>query len=144
LVKFVKANFLVGRSFIDDADLDAQCRQWQERVNTERASQASDVTPRARLAEEVAKGGRLPMTASDYAFAAPSRDPHGGSKGVRSTAIWCRPHLPPPTAPKRPSAPSTTLLDRMTQCIDHLVVDVIPLPPIITSMPEAERRTPAA
>ncbi len=71
LVKFVKTNFLVGRSFVDDADLDAQCGQWQARVNTERPSQATDVTPLARLAEEIAKRGMLPLTASDYGFAAP-------------------------------------------------------------------------
>src|SRR6266700_2335909 len=29
LVKFVKINFLAGRSFIDDADLQAQCVDWQ-------------------------------------------------------------------------------------------------------------------
>ena len=69
LVKFVKTNFLVGRTFVDDADLEAQCVQWQTRVNTERPSQATDVTPLARLVEEVAKGGSLPMTAADYGFA---------------------------------------------------------------------------
>jgi transposase len=73
LVKFVKTNFLVGRSFVDDADLEAQCVQWQARVNTERPSQATDVTPLARLVEEIAKGGMLPLTASDYGFAAPGR-----------------------------------------------------------------------
>src|SRR5216683_493362 len=30
LVKFVKINFLAGRSFIDDADLQAQCVDWQD------------------------------------------------------------------------------------------------------------------
>jgi transposase len=45
LVKFVKINFLVGRTFIDDADLEVQCDHWQARVNTERVSQATDVTP---------------------------------------------------------------------------------------------------
>ena len=56
LVKFVKKNCLNGRSFIDHADLDAQCAEWQTTVNTERPSQATDVTPLARLAEEIAKG----------------------------------------------------------------------------------------
>jgi hypothetical protein len=32
LVKFVKIKFLAGRSFIDDADLQAQCVDWQERT----------------------------------------------------------------------------------------------------------------
>jgi transposase len=69
LVKFTKTNFLVGRTFVDDADLEAQCLQWQRRVNTERPSQATDVTPLARLVEESAKGGTLPVTAGDYGFA---------------------------------------------------------------------------
>jgi transposase len=77
LVKFVKTNFLVGRSFVDDADLEAQCLEWQARVNTERPSQATDVTPLVRLVEEVAKGGTLPMTASDYGFAEPGKVSRG-------------------------------------------------------------------
>jgi transposase len=82
LVKFVKTNFLVGRSFVDDADLAAQCVQWQTRVNTERPSQATDVTPLARLAEEVAKGGTLPMTAADYGFAEPGKVSSGAMVAV--------------------------------------------------------------
>jgi hypothetical protein len=77
LVKFVKTNFLVGRSFVDDADLEAQCLQWQTRVNSERPSQATDVTPLARLVEESAKGGTLPMTAADYGFAEPGKVSRG-------------------------------------------------------------------
>ena len=56
LVKFVKINFLAGRSFVDDADLQAQCVEWQDSDNTTRPSQATDVTPASRLVEEVAKG----------------------------------------------------------------------------------------
>jgi transposase len=77
LVKFVKTNFLIGRSFRDDADLEAQADQWQTRVNTARPSQATDVTPLARLVEEVAKGGRLPVTARDYGFAEPGKVSRG-------------------------------------------------------------------
>ena len=77
LVKFVKTNFLVGRSFIDDADLEVQCGEWQTRVNTERPSQATDVTPFARLVEERAPGGMLPMTAADYGFAEPAKVSRG-------------------------------------------------------------------
>src|SRR5579872_603180 len=73
LVKFTKTNFLVGRTFVDDADLEAQCLQWQMRVNTERPSQATDVTPLARLVEESAKGCRLPVTCGDYGFAEPGK-----------------------------------------------------------------------
>ena len=78
LVKFVKINFLAGRSFIDDADLQAQCVDWQERINTVRPSQATDVTPVSRLAAEIAKGYPLPKTAADYGFA----EPGGVSSGA--------------------------------------------------------------
>jgi hypothetical protein len=68
---------LVGRSFVDDADLEAQCGQWQTRVNTERVSQATDVTPLARLVEESARGGTLPITAGDYGLAEPGKVSRG-------------------------------------------------------------------
>ncbi len=73
LVKFVKGNFLAGRSFINDADLQAQCLEWQDADNHTRPSQATDVTPASRLVEEVAKGYPLPKTAVDYGFAEPGR-----------------------------------------------------------------------
>ncbi|GAC1652618.1 MAG: hypothetical protein NVS4B6_29120 [Mycobacterium sp.] len=73
LVKFVKINFLAGRSFVDDADLQAQCVDWQDRTNSVRPSQATDVTPLSRLVEEVAKGYPLPKTAADYGFAEPGQ-----------------------------------------------------------------------
>jgi transposase len=69
LVKFVKNNFLAGRSFSNDADLQAQCLEWQDSDNTTRPSQATDVTPASRLVEEVAKGYPLPVTATDYGWA---------------------------------------------------------------------------
>jgi transposase len=73
LVKFVKINFLAGRSFIDDADLHAQCIDWQNTANTTRPSQATDVTPASRLVEEIVKGYPLPTTAADYGFAQPGQ-----------------------------------------------------------------------
>src|ERR1700680_167633 len=73
LVKFVKINFLAGRSFIDDADLQAQCVEWQDSDKTTRPSQATDVTPLTRMADEVAKGYPLPSTAADYGFAEPGQ-----------------------------------------------------------------------
>ena len=42
LVKWVKGNFLAGRTFTDDADLAAQGTTWQEQANT-RPSAATDV-----------------------------------------------------------------------------------------------------
>jgi transposase len=73
LVKFAKINFLAGRLFINDADLQVQCVEWQDSDNATRPSQATDVTPASRLAEEVAKGYPLPSTAADYGFAEPGQ-----------------------------------------------------------------------
>jgi transposase len=68
LVKFVKGNFLAGRSFYDDADLADQCSQWLRQVNTERPSDATGEPPAILLAEEQPKFGPLPAQASDYGF----------------------------------------------------------------------------
>src|SRR2546423_1897762 len=68
LVKFVKGNFLAGRSFSDDADLAEQCRAWVRQVNSERPSDATGFPPAVRLAEEQPKFGPLPAVASDYGF----------------------------------------------------------------------------
>jgi hypothetical protein len=40
LVKFVKINFLAGRVFLDDTDLQVQCTDWQDSDNRTRPSQA--------------------------------------------------------------------------------------------------------
>src|SRR6266568_8495820 len=68
LVKFVKGNFLAGRTFYDDADLAEQCQQWLRQVNTERPSDATGEPPALLLAEEQPKFGPLPAQASDYGF----------------------------------------------------------------------------
>jgi transposase len=68
LVKFVKGNFLSGRTFHDDADLAEQCQQWLSQVNTERKSDATGQFPADLLAEEQRKFGVLPETAHDYGF----------------------------------------------------------------------------
>ena len=68
LVKFVKGNFLAGRSFYDDVDLAEQCQQWLRQVNTERPSDATGEPPAVLLAEEQPKFGPLPSQASDYGF----------------------------------------------------------------------------
>jgi hypothetical protein len=67
LVKWVKGNFLPGRTFRDDEDLTAQASTWQEQGNT-RPSAATGEAPLARLAAEARKGGRLPSSAHDYGF----------------------------------------------------------------------------
>jgi hypothetical protein len=68
LVKFVKENFLPGRSFHDDTDLAEQCGKWRERVNYERPSDATGQPPAVLLEEEQPKFGPLPASASDYGF----------------------------------------------------------------------------
>jgi transposase len=65
LVKWVKGNFLVGRAFLDDADLDRQVGDWQQQANT-RPSAATGLAPLQRLSAEAAQGGILPATAQDY------------------------------------------------------------------------------
>jgi transposase len=66
LVKWVKGNFLAGRSFADDTDLAQQTAEWTATGNTRRPSAATDETPAARLAVEAVQGGALPPTAPDY------------------------------------------------------------------------------
>lgn len=67
LVKWVKGNFLVGRTFQDDDDLATQATSWQDQANT-RPSAATGEPPQARLAAEALKGGSLPPSARDYGF----------------------------------------------------------------------------
>jgi transposase len=66
LVKFVKANFLAGRTFYDDADLAAECAAWLQRVNTERPSDATEQLPATLLATERPHFTALPACAADY------------------------------------------------------------------------------
>jgi len=68
LVKYVKGNFLAGRTFYDDADLAEQCRQWLRSVNTERPSDATGKIPAVLLAQEQPQFGPLPAQAADYGF----------------------------------------------------------------------------
>src|SRR6266516_3505000 len=68
LVKYVKGNFIAGRTFYDDADLAEQCTGWLSHVNTERPSDATGQEPVARLVEEQATFSALPATAQDYGF----------------------------------------------------------------------------
>ncbi len=69
LVKWVKGNFLVGRSFVDDADLSSQNSEWLEMANS-RPNAATGEAPGLRLGQEAAKGGSLPAAAHDYGFPA--------------------------------------------------------------------------
>jgi transposase len=70
LVKWVKGNFLPGRTFADDADLCVQSAHWQEGANS-RPNTATGVSPVDRLGEEAAHGGTLPLSAPDYGVLRP-------------------------------------------------------------------------
>jgi transposase len=74
LVKWVKGNFLAGRTFADDADLARQGTDWLVYANA-RLSQATGEAPVHRLAAEAAKGGELPATAraGDYGVLHPAQ-----------------------------------------------------------------------
>jgi transposase len=67
LVKWVKGNFLAGRSFTDDADLAEQNATWLVAANN-RSNAATNVPPNQRLPDEAAKGGALPSEAADFAL----------------------------------------------------------------------------
>ena len=69
LVKWVKGNFLLGRSFADDTDLATQTAAWYAQINA-RPSDATGEPPVTRLTAEAAKGGRLPLTAHDFGLRA--------------------------------------------------------------------------
>jgi len=68
LVKFVKQNFLVGRTFHDDLHLAEECATWLHRVDVVRPSDATDCPPAERLAAEQATFSPLPAVAADYGF----------------------------------------------------------------------------
>jgi transposase len=68
LVKFVKQNFLLGRTFHDDAHLAQECTAWLRRVNEERPSDATECRPMELLPTEQALFGPLPAVAHDYGF----------------------------------------------------------------------------
>jgi transposase len=65
LIKWVKGNFVAGRSFVDDADLAEQLADWLAQINI-RPSAATGEAPTSRLPAEAAAGGPLPMTAHDF------------------------------------------------------------------------------
>lgn len=67
LVKWVKAGFGPDRTILDDADLAEQAATWAAAANA-RPNSATDTLPLDRLREEAAKGGGLPVTATDYGF----------------------------------------------------------------------------
>jgi transposase len=68
LVKFVKGNFLIGRSFYDDADLAQEAATWLYQVNDVRPSDATEQLPSVLLATERPQFSPLPAVAHDYGF----------------------------------------------------------------------------
>jgi transposase len=68
LVKFVKGNFLVGRTFHDDADLDHECAAWLQFGNQVRPSDATEQPPAQLLSDERPHFGSLAACAQDYGF----------------------------------------------------------------------------
>ena len=69
LVKFVKGNFLAGRTFYDDAELEHERALWIHQVNEVRPSDATEQIPRVLRAAEQPKFGPLPaMAAADGFF----------------------------------------------------------------------------
>ena len=72
LVKWVKGNFLPGRSFSDDLDLAGQTQEWLAMANS-RASSATGIPPLDRVREEATNGGVLPATAADYGLLIPGQ-----------------------------------------------------------------------
>lgn len=68
LVKFVKQNFILGRSFRDDTHLAEAVTGWLDHVNGARASAATERTPLELLHEEQPRFGPLPAGAHDYGF----------------------------------------------------------------------------
>lgn len=67
LVKWVKGNFLAGRSFTDDADLCRQTEEWLQMANC-RCNSATGEPPLERLKVESVKGTPLRGAATDYGF----------------------------------------------------------------------------
>src|SRR5260370_27967099 len=68
LVKYVKSNFLPGRSFHDKQDLAEQCTEWLRQMNGERPSDATGELPADLLAQEQPRFEALPAHAADYCF----------------------------------------------------------------------------
>ena len=51
-VRYLRGNFVYGRTFLDDADLDQQCQRWLERVANVRVHGTTHERPRSRFDRE--------------------------------------------------------------------------------------------
>ena len=90
LVKFVKGNFLIARSFYDDADLHQECATWLHQVNDVRPSDATEQLPSVLLAVEREQFSPLVAQAQDYGFSTPSRSVAKAWSPLPPTATQCR------------------------------------------------------
>ena len=51
-IRYVRSNFVYGREFVGDADLDAQCRAWLDGVANVRVHRTTQCVPRVRFETE--------------------------------------------------------------------------------------------
>ena len=65
LVKIVKGNFIGGREFVDDTDLERRCKEWLEKINNT-VCQAHNRIPFELLGEEQKKFTFLQTSSKDY------------------------------------------------------------------------------
>ena len=64
-VRYVRGNFLYGREFVGDADLEAQCRRWLEEVANARVHRTTGQVPHERFAAEE-RSCLQPLAARSY------------------------------------------------------------------------------
>jgi len=48
-IRYVRGNFVYGREFVGDADLDDQCRRWLDEVANVRVHRTTQAVPRERF-----------------------------------------------------------------------------------------------
>jgi hypothetical protein len=64
-IRYVRGNFVYGREFLGDADLDDQCHRWLDAVANVRVHRTTNAVPRERFDSE--ERARLqPLAAASY------------------------------------------------------------------------------
>jgi len=98
-VRYVRGNFVYGRTFLNDADLDRQCRLWLDRVANVRVHGTTRERPRVRfdrderfLLQPIARRSYTSLVLEDASTAPPSnRPPHPVvTVEKRSLALYSR------------------------------------------------------
>lgn len=128
-VGWVKNSFLSQRSFVDEADLEAQLAQWLIEVNTLRPHGITKEIPVKRLEREqsVLMERQVPWTSSEYALRIPAQVLPTGMVHIAGTSYS--------VDPRKVGAPAMVLLHEKsvviqiggTQCI-HKRIDHFPVP----------------